>query len=1435
MKKLFFIISVFLIISVIYSEDIRTLILFNVINTYPEIDEPIYWGPLYENNYIDVNYEVLTIVANISDEEEVGATCNLTHGCAWINITLPDSSHEIINLTVNQTISNETEYKYSFIGNYTATQTGIHHIWIYAKDAQGLLSKSLDHIFNTTDITQVNLVTNISRDIYLRGECFNQTFTLYNVGDGGAYYINVSVENLPNNWTSVPLGYNYTKLIEGNNVENTFLICASEESIEQYYYFNLSLNWTNPDNSTSVLKKTINVTLHPEWDLSPELLNKTVGCNSSWSLGRITITVDGTRDLNFTNNCSGDICSYLSYPENIFVFGNSEAYFAINYTLSGNCGNYSGNLTIISTTNLSNPKNLSISLYLQTAQFELFALNYTNETNSSEWINLLVNLTYNNTSVNNSEFEVIIGGVDCSNLTSTYINTTAIWNIICLSPNHTDGFYYDLDIKANTTIDNTPMEVGISNSNTIYYYDISPPVILSTIYLNTEIDEVALLANVTIKSNISDVTGVENVTININFSTYILSNITENVTNTTWVVEIQNMSKGDYDYNLTAEDFSGYGDITDGWFEVFEDGVFLTGNSTNSEDVDYATIFEFYRNTKNFSEDYKINCNFTVEGYYSEEIHNRTYDLKFIALDNTVRLKEVIINENITNPIRFDEWGNLTTTVFSYPGANGIVHFERILGISSNLNFLGDGDMQLYLENNEAYDYSIHKCSDWDFYNRTCSGGWVRISDTSKTTNTIFFNISGFSAYGLGKIVCTEGYKDCGGTCYRNEDCVYCCNGVCSSSACVIGDTGGTGGSDSSSSTDSIPDSVSAICGNGICETGEFWENCPEDCSPQIPSSSITSNIIDARLHPGDSKTYSIWLTNNLAIRQNALLSVSGSVWEYIQLEQDMVTVDPMSTKTIKLKFATQVTTQPGIYTGDIMIMVGNKSHILPVTLTVVPEAYALMDVKVEALTKQVIEDGVLRYHVSLYSLGIKKRFDVTLQYQIKEIDTDRLISQNEETLAIETSLSFIRNYDFANVSITPGKYFISVVAKYENKTATSADLFEVIMLPWWSVYTPWILLAVIIIISLVLIMKYYRKRLLGKLRYLTPVDYKSLPSSGFKMGKIAETDKDAYIVSDDLMTHVISAGATGAGKTVSSMVIAEECLKEKIPVIVFDPTAQWTGFVKPNRDVKMLSKYKEFGLKEEDARSFPGMIYEVVDPNAKLDLRKYMNPGEITIFTLNRLKPREYDLAVQNIVNTIFEQGWEESGSLKMLIVFDEVHRLLERYGGKGGYVMLEKAAREFRKWGLGVLMISQVLSDFKEALKGNVLTEIQLNTKALNDLKRSKEKYGIEYSRRITKEEVGVGMIQNPKYNQGKPYWISFRPLLHSPHKIPNKELLLYSVYNLQLDLFEKKIIERKETGKDIFDLELELKLAKEKLKGGKFRMAEIYINSLKSKLGL
>jgi len=225
-------------------------------------------------------------------------------------------------------------------------------------------------------------------------------------------------------------------------------------------------------------------------------------------------------------------------------------------------------------------------------------------------------------------------------------------------------------------------------------------------------------------------------------------------------------------------------------------------------------------------------------------------------------------------------------------------------------------------------------------------------------------------------------------------------------------------------------------------------------------------------------------------------------------------------------------------------------------------------------------------------------------------------------------------------------------------------------------------------------------------------------------LGKIPETTRKAYYDPNDLTTHALVAGSTGSGKSVAASVFVEEALLNDVAVVIFDPTSQWTGFLAPNKDENLFKFYNQFGMKREDARSFKGLIYRVDTPNVSIDFKKYMTPGEVTVFDLTQVKQGGYDQAVMHIVDTIFQMGWEESPELKLLIVFDECHRLLEKYGGKGGYVALEKAAREFRKWGIGLIMASQISADFKEAVAGNILSEIQLNTKSIEDIKKIEQK---------------------------------------------------------------------------------------------------------------
>lgn len=354
---------------------------------------------------------------------------------------------------------------------------------------------------------------------------------------------------------------------------------------------------------------------------------------------------------------------------------------------------------------------------------------------------------------------------------------------------------------------------------------------------------------------------------------------------------------------------------------------------------------------------------------------------------------------------------------------------------------------------------------------------------------------------------------------------------------------------------------------------------------------------------------------------------------------------------------------------------------------------------------------------------------------------------------------------------------------------------------------------------------------------YKTFVNLSKLPQESsvtVKLGKIAETNKPAFFDLNQLKTHVLIAGTTGSGKSITAQDLVEEALMKNIAVLIFDPTAQWTGFLRKNEDKEMFKYYPRFNMKKSDARGFNGNIKIVKDPTESIDIKKCVVPGQATIFCMNYLKSSEIDLMVASTIQQIFDSNLEESRDLKILLVYDEVHRLLPKFGGAGkGMLQLERACREFRKWGVGLVLVSQILKDFVEDIHANIGTEIQMKTKHIEDLKRITEKYGEKLLQILNKVPAGTGMVENSAYNEGKPYFVSFRPILHSTFRLSDKELQQYDGYNTKLEDISYQLDKLKDLSQDIFDLEMELKLAHDKLQQGKFNMVDIYLESLTPKV--
>jgi hypothetical protein len=582
-----------------------------------------------------------------------------------------------------------------------------------------------------------------------------------------------------------------------------------------------------------------------------------------------------------------------------------------------------------------------------------------------------------------------------------------------------------------------------------------------------------------------------------------------------------------------------------------------------------------------------------------------------------------------------------------------------------------------------------------------------------------------------------------------------------------------------------------------------------------------------------------IGIYNFKTSNMNLLFSISSELSDFVKLNRDAMLVEPGKGDDLILTF---YGTKPlGTYEGSLKIS-GDIEKEIPITVKIVENRLPIETLLMELdLFKNVINPGEnLNYKLTLQNLLVDQGYKISLEKVIMgEKDSIVYYKENQE-VEIKKALSIVDRIKIPS-NFSEGEYLFIVNAKYFGSSSSVTAPFSVrkpIYLYSFLGIPLWVFFAIFSFASFILLNLFLYKRYKEKRkRYSISLDLSTLPKADkkfFKLGLIAESKTPVYLEPEKLKTHAIVAGATGMGKSISAQVLVEEALMKNVAVIVFDPTAQWSGLLRKCEDKRMISFYPKFGLKPKDARAFPGNIRQISHAREIIEIEKYIHPGQIQIFALNKLDPKDIDTFIASVIRQIFKSDPKEAQELKVLFVFDEVHRLLSKFGGSGeGFLQIERACREFRKWGMGVILISQVLSDFVGEIKANINTEIQTRTIEESDLERIKTKYGEEFLKSLVRAEVGVAMFQNAEYNKGKPYFINFRPILHNTRRLPDEELEKYNKYNDMIDDFESQVEQLEKEKVDIFDLKMELKLIKDKLMTGNFSVVDIYIEGLGPRL--
>ncbi|MFH1801985.1 MAG: DUF87 domain-containing protein [archaeon] len=600
----------------------------------------------------------------------------------------------------------------------------------------------------------------------------------------------------------------------------------------------------------------------------------------------------------------------------------------------------------------------------------------------------------------------------------------------------------------------------------------------------------------------------------------------------------------------------------------------------------------------------------------------------------------------------------------------------------------------------------------------------------------------------------------------------------------------------------------------------------------------ISRSKVDRTLPKGDIFTDSIRITNKGGSEIQVSAVSSEDLSSIIEFESSGAIITPQNYTDIFFKITAR---QLGEYNGEITLSGGLEERI-PTNITIVNKsANPQFFVDIELFSKKFTFNNRLDFKVDVNKITTEQIRNVTFVYKIMGRGDNSSFNLGSETKDILGSLQIRKQFEFPKEA-QKGFYILDVLTDYKNKTYVTSAEFE-LRIPFWEIkllgFLPIWLFALLLGIGTVGIggFVFIRRMIEKNKKYKMQVDTKTLPKKGERtlwLGKIAETNLTSYYEMDNLTTHAVVAGATGGGKSITAQVLIEEALIKNTAVIIFDPTAQWSGMLRKNEDKKMLSFYQKFGMKSKDARAFPGNVRQIMNERQKIDVEKYMNPGQIQIFTMNKLTPPQIDTFVASVIANIFRSDPKEFPQLRLLIVFDEVHRLLPKFGGSGkGFLQIERACREFRKWGYGVMLVSQVLSDFVGEIKANINTEIQMRTRDEADLNRLKTKYGEEFLQSLIKASVGVGMFINPKYNRGKPYFVQFRPILHSTRRLSDEVLEQYNKYGEIIDDIQFQIEQLEKEKIDTFDLKMELKLVKDKLMTGNFTVVNIYLESLQPRV--
>jgi len=272
------------------------------------------------------------------------------------------------------------------------------------------------------------------------------------------------------------------------------------------------------------------------------------------------------------------------------------------------------------------------------------------------------------------------------------------------------------------------------------------------------------------------------------------------------------------------------------------------------------------------------------------------------------------------------------------------------------------------------------------------------------------------------------------------------------------------------------------------------------------------------------------------------------------------------------------------------------------------------------------------------------------------------------------------------------------------------------------------------------------------------------LPEEGVLIGHIMQgsrqTDTPLFLPLDSLV-HGYCSGISGSGKSFLSRVIAEGAIADRRNLVALDPGNQWAGLLLPEDRSDVLTRFREFGMDPSSARGFPAHYCKPDSVTQEVSSRLEDPDGQPTVFSFKGLpKANMCDLAAKMLQHLFHTHARSESDGLRTLVIIEEAHRFTKLRSDddttKKAVAAVEDAidliAREGRKYGLNVFLVSQTIRDFTHSaatIRQNTTTKVFMRS---SDRELDYAADYIRDPRQLTSLQPGEAIVCNPLFGSVK-----------------------------------------------------------------------------------